>query len=244
LAAGERYKLEQHLTALRDVEKRLEASQALQAATCTIPSAPPTYPSYSTWDGGGAHADEDHDLHIDIIVQAFACDMTRFVSLFQGDLSRGATSGTGLESEPAYHSSVDVHNSIAHSYSPSDRESCLALGIQNRYNYSKMARLMARLQEHALLDDTLIVMAGEMGDPATHSSRNIPVIVAGDAHGAFRVGRRLQLQDDCGTGALQCGVENGTSMSKLLVSVANAFGDTLSGFGTEQDVGPLVELEA
>ncbi len=243
LAPTELYKLDQHLTALRDIEKRLESVRSFNSAQCSTPPEPPSHASYSTWNAGGHHANEDHDLHIDIIAQAFACDATRFVSFLQGDLSRGATAGTGLESEPAYGATVDVHNSIAHSYSPDNLGSCITLGVQNRYNYSKMALLMARLQELDLLDDTLIVMAGEMGDPGLHSSRDIPVVVAGDAHGAFKVGRRIQLKDDCPEDSLQCNVESGTSMTKLLVSVANAFGDELNGFGAEPDVGRLSELE-
>lgn len=244
LATPETYKLDQHLTALRDVEKRLEARHSFEQLQCNIPPQPPVYESYSTWNAGGSHADEDHNLHIEILAQALACDVTRFASFLQGDLSRGATAGTGLENEPAYEVSVDVHNSIAHSYSPGNLQSCITLGIQNRYNYGKLALLMQRLQEYQVLDDTVIVMAGEMGDPGLHSSRNIPVVVAGDGHGAFKVGRRIRLEDGCPSDALQCNAETGTSMTKLLVSVANAFGCELEGFGSELDVGRLTQLEA
>jgi hypothetical protein len=253
LAQPEQYKLDQHLTALRDVEKRLEHASAGDSSEtsseptlthCTKPAQPATHESYSTWNDGGSHADEDHDLHIDIIAQAFACDITRFVSFFQGDLSRGAVQGTGLEGQFGYGDSTDVHNEIAHTYSPGDRESCRALGIQNRYNYGKTAKLLERLQEFELLDDTLIVMAGEMGDPGLHSSQNIPVVVVGDAHGKFAVGRRIILTDQCPPEHLQCEPETGTSMTKLLVSVASAFGAELDGFGAEPDVGALSELES
>lgn len=244
LAPTESYKLEQHLTALRDIEKRLEAVRGFDQASCAIPPEPPRHESYTTWNAAGHHANEDHDLHIEIIAQAFACDATRFVSFLQGDLSRGATAGTGLEDEPAYPEDVDVHNAVAHSYSPDNLQSCITLGVQNRYNYSKMALLMQRLQEVQVLDDTVIIMAGEMGDPAVHSSRDIPVVIAGDAHGRFRVGRRIQLNDKCSEGSIQCNAESGTSMTKLLVSVANAFGDEIGGFGDEPDVGVLSELEA
>lgn len=83
-----------------------------------------------------------------------------------------------------------------------------------------------------------------MGNPGTHSSQNIPVVVVGDAHGAFKVGRRIKLKDACPEEATQCDASNATSMTKLLVSVANAFGAELNGFGAEPDVGPLRELEA
>ncbi len=243
LAPGERDKLEQHLTALRDIEKRLERTSGIETvASCELPPIPPTYDSYAPWNGGGPHADEDHDLHIDILAQAFACDITRFASFFQGDLSHGAIQGTGLEDEPGYSDTVDVHNEIAHLYSPTDLQSCLTLGVQNRYSYGKLAQLMGRLEDFELLDDTLIVMAGEMGDPGLHASSNIPVVVAGTAHGAFRMGRRIKLTDNCPEGALQCSAESANSMTKLLVSVVNAFGVEVDGYGAEPNIGPLWEL--
>ncbi len=244
LAPAEHYKLDQHLSALRDIEKRLErASGRAELPGCAAPTPPPSYESYSTWSAGGPHANEDHDLHIDILTQALACDITRFASFFQGDLSRGAVQGTGLENEPGYDDSTDVHNAIAHLYTPDDPQSWLTLGVQNRYNYAKTARLLERLQQFELLNDTVVVMAGEMGDPGLHSSSNIPVVVAGDAHGAFNVGRRIRLRDSCPPDALQCEPSSANSMTKLLVSLANAFGADLGGFGAETDVGPLSELE-
>ncbi len=123
LAQPEQYKLDQHLTALRDIEKRLDAAAGggsgnPSTAECALPTRPMEYATYSTWNNGGPHADEDHNLHIDVIAQAFACDITRFVSFFQGDLSRGAVTGTGFGNEQGYTTSVDVHNSMAHQYHP------------------------------------------------------------------------------------------------------------------------------
>lgn len=253
LAQPEQYKLDQHLTALRDIEKRLDAvagsggagggTSSPSAAQCALPSQPKQHPTYSTWNNGGPHANEDHDLHIDIVTQAFACDITRFVSFFQGDLSRGAVTGTGLENQLGYTAAVDVHNSMAHQYSPTDRATWVALGVQNRYSYGKLALLMDRLSEVGVLDDTVIIMAGDMGDPALHSSRDIPVVVAGSAHGQFKTGRRIKLAADCPPNDMWCQPKTDNSMSKVLVSVANAFGADVTGFGTETNVGPLRELE-
>lgn len=249
LAQPEQYKLDQHLTALRDIEKRLDAvagggGGSPVTADCALPTRPMEYSTYSTWNNGGPHADEDHNLHIDLIAQAFACDITRFVSFFQGDLSRGAVTGTGFENEQGYTTSVDVHNSMAHQYSPTNRATWVALGIQNRYSYGKLAMLMDRLAEVGVLDDTVIVMAGDMGDPALHASRDIPVVVAGAAQGKLKTGRRIKLAADCPPNDMWCQPKTDNSMTKVLVSVANAFGAGVSGFGTETSVGPLTELDA
>lgn len=249
LAAPEHYKLDQHLTALRDVEKRLDALNGTGqgggggSESCQVPTEPPSHPTYSTWNNGGPHADEDHNLHIDIVTQAFACDVTRFVSFYQGDLSRGAITGTGYENQQGYTTSTDVHNDAAHPYVPATRATWVKLGVQNRYSYGKLARLMDRLVEAGVMDDTLIIMAGDMGDPALHSSRDIPVVVAGNAGGKFKTGVRIKLADDCPPDNMWCTPKKDNSMTKLLVSVANAFGAGVNGFGVETNVGPLSEIE-
>ncbi len=253
LAAPEHYKLDQHLTALRDIEKRLEALNGSGGSaggggggtpSCATLTRPTEYPTYSTWNNGGPHADEDHNLHIDIIAQALACDITRFVSFFQGDLSRGAIAGSGFENQQGYTTSTDVHNDAAHQYVPETRATWVKLGVQNRYSYGKLARLMDRLVEVGVMDDTVIIMAGDMGNPSLHSSRDIPVVVAGNAGGKLKTGVRIKLADDCPPDNQWCMPKNDNSMTKLLVSVANAFGAGVNGFGAEANVGSLTEIEA
>ncbi len=256
LAQPEKYKLEQHTSALRDIEKRLEAQQsaAMGGGTstgpgsgggCAAPTRPTEHPTYSTWNNGGPHADEDHNLHIDILAQAFACDITRFASFFQGDLSRGAVAGTGLENSSGYTMDIDVHNSMAHQYNPQARATWAQLGVQNRYSYGKLALLMRRLDEMGVLDSTVILMAGDMGDPALHSSRNVPVVVAGGgANGSLKMGRRIKLADDCPPGEQYCQDKTTYSMAKLLTSVTNAFGVSAGGFGAEPSSGGLSEIES
>jgi arylsulfatase A-like enzyme len=118
------------------------------------------------------------------------------------------------------------------------------LGVQNRYSYGKLARLMDRLVEAGVMDDTVIIMAGDMGDPALHSSRDIPVVVAGNAGGKLKTGVRIKLAADCPPDNMWCTPKTDNSMTKLLVSVANAFGANVNGLGSESNVGPLSEIEA
>jgi hypothetical protein len=250
LAAPEQYKLEQHLTALRDIEKRLDAMNGGSGGGaggvspgCSPFERPREYPTYSTWNNGGPHADEDHNVHIDLIAQAFACDITRFVSFHQGDLSRGAVAGSGYENQEGYSLTTDVHNDAAHQYAPESRATWVKLGVQNRYSYGKLARLMDRLVEMGVMDDTVIIMAGDMGNPSLHSSRDIPVVVAGSAGGKLKTGVRIKLADDCPPNDQWCNPKTDNSITKLLVSVANAFGANVNGLGTETNVGRLSQIE-
>jgi hypothetical protein len=238
LPPSERTKVEQHQSALRDIEKRLDGS----AHACTPPVAAERtrFARVGTYDGGAPMLDAITDLQIDLLARAFACDLTRFATLVLGDLSR-----THLFPELP----DDVHSDVAHRYDassesshdrrPGSPDSWHALAIQNRYSYSKVARLLARLDEAGVLDDTIVLTSGDMGDPARHSSRNVPTLLAGGCGGHFRLGRYLDVRRDRETWE---GVPN----NRVLVSIAQAFGVESDRFGqcvdTHVVTGALPEL--
>ena len=78
-----------------------------------------------------------------------------------------------------------------------------------------------------------------MGNPATHSTRNVPTVLAGGANGKIRMGRRLKYRTDCplGTWCDDQGPDYETvSNNRVLVSIAQAFGlDEVVGYGTQAE---------
>jgi hypothetical protein len=78
-----------------------------------------------------------------------------------------------------------------------------------------------------------------MGNPALHSTRNVPTVLAGGLNGKFRMGRRLKLKADCPTESPWCSPTDATftpvTNNKLLVSIAQAFGEDINTFGTQPD---------
>ena len=73
----------------------------------------------------------------------------------------------------------------------------------NRYSYGKIALFMQKLAAAGVLDNTLIYASSDMGNPALHSTRNVPTVLAGGANGTkFRMGRRLKMAADCKTNLL------------------------------------------
>ena len=241
VAPAERLKLDQHLDALRDVEKQLEApSQATR--NCAMPRRPEAFPSVLRKDGAAQYFDAITDAHIELLAQAIACDITRFGTLCLGDLS--------FEGNPLG-LPADNHANVAHTYrgtgigsgalTEGDPKTWLPLNKLNKYGFGKTARLMQRLSELGALDSTLIYTSGSMGDPAQHSPSNAPTLLAGGANGKFKMGRRLRLRDDsCGNKALcmSIGPDDGRVLNnKLLVSIAQAFGVPIDTFGTQADGG-------
>jgi Protein of unknown function (DUF1552) len=220
--SSERAKMEQHQAALRDIEKRLTGVPR----TCPAPVPPEQarFPRVGAHEGGARYLDAITDLQIDLLARAIACDLTRFASIFLGDLSH-----THLFPELP----DDVHSDVAHRYDARDDKrpgtpaTWQPLAIQNRYSYSKVARLLSRLDEAGALDDTIVYVSGDMGDPARHSSRSVPTILAGGCGGHFRMGRYLDLRRQPSG--------DGMPNNRLLVSICQAFGIDLARFGQAAD---------
>ncbi|MFZ5443136.1 MAG: DUF1552 domain-containing protein [Myxococcota bacterium] len=219
LATPEKAKLDQHLSAIRDIETRLNAVSTMG---CTVPARPTAFPAVAKYNGGEPYFDAIADLQIDLLALALSCDATRFATFFFDDPGKVmSVDGTSL---PA-----DVHNEVAHLYTQGGTDataqaSQLKLARLNRYYFGKIARLMQRLDEGGILDSTLILAGSDMGDPAAHSTRDIPLLLAGGTNGQLTMGRRLKAT---GTGLVP--------HNKVLVSVAKLFGDTSNTFGVATD---------
>jgi len=75
-----------------------------------------------------------------------------------------------------------------------------------------------------------------MGNPALHSTRNVPTVLAGGANGKFAMGRRVKLSQDCPPGTSEwCSDAQRVDKpnNHLLVSIAQAFGVEADSFGTQ-----------
>ncbi|HVY29279.1 MAG TPA: DUF1552 domain-containing protein [Polyangiaceae bacterium] len=244
LAPPEQQKLDQHLTALSELEKQLGTGSSGGGASCMVPPRPDAtkFPNLKQYNGGEPYFDAITDAHIDVLAQALACDITRFATLFLDDLSY-ADNPLGLPS--------DNHGAVAHPYNASpvgndgrpgdgDPATWVPLAKFNRYAYSKVARLMQKLDALGALDSTIIYVTSDMGNPAQHSTRNVPTVLAGGANGKFRMGRRLKMQPDCPAMSPWCGPNDAAftpvTNSRLLVSIAQAFDQELDAFGTQPDM--------
>ena len=245
LAAVEQQKLQQHLDSIRDLEKQFQepTTGSTGGSTCTVPATPnkSKFPSLKRYNGGEPYFDAITDSFIDLLTQAFACDITRFATFFMADLSYSGNM-LGLN--------ADNHGGVAHTYNGSqlgndghpvgngDAASWVPLAKFNRYSYGKIALFMQKLAAAGVLDNVLIYASSDMGNPALHSTRNAPTLLAGGAAGTkFRMGRRLKMSADCTTN-LWCAPTDAefkaSTNNHLLVSIAQAFGLTdVTSFGTQ-----------
>lgn len=240
-------KLDQHLQAVSDLEVRLTAG-VLDGGTAAPPPAaaacapPVSIPDQATWKGlydenpnnriyfdsptyGSFmfdHVQEWSDLQVQMIAQAFACDLTRIITLqyFEDGVDGGApwAQPSVLPSNPWYDPHVCTH---ADTSAPGRAE---AMATYQRWYSVQVAKLMDALGaipegNGTVLDHTLIVWTNENGE--VHDLSNIPIVLAGGANGVFAMGRWLQYPN---TG--------NTPHNRLLVSVANVFpGVSITSYG-------------
>ncbi|HEY4392438.1 MAG TPA: DUF1552 domain-containing protein [Polyangia bacterium] len=258
LAAPEQQKLQAHLDALSDLKKSFAATK-LMGSECMVPAKPNSanFPYLLRYQNGEPYFDAISKAHIGLLAQAFACDITRFATLFLGDLSYA---GNPL-SLP-----TDNHGQVAHVYNGSavgsdgepvgngDTSTWQLLAKFNKYIYGLIATLMQQLDAMGVLDNTLIYASSDMGNPARHSTRNVPTVLAGGANSLITMGRRLRMTPDCPSASPWCGPTDNAnppdytpiSNNHLLVSIANMFGVQVSTFGTQKNTsdftGPLPGL--
>ena len=257
VAPREQEKLDQHLEALRELEKQFQAMPmggggSGNTGGCAVPNRPTAFPKLERYNGGEPYFDAITDMHIDLLALAMGCDITRFATLVLNDLSY-ANNPLGLPE--------DNHGAVAHTYSSSpigssgnpvgdgNPETWKLLGKFNKYSYGKVARLLQRLDQAGVLNSSLIYASSDMGNPAGHSTRNAPTLLAGGLNGKIKMGRRIKYRTDCpiGTWCSTTGAEYQTvSNNKLLVSIAQAFGVDINSYGTQPDpkytTGKLAEV--
>src|SRR5882724_3976547 len=218
---AERTKLEQHATALRDIEKRLTHVER----TCAAPAVPPGFERLRAFGGGEPYFDAITDLQVDLLARAVSCDLTRVATLYLADLTRSKLFADLPE---------DVHQEVAHRYDSRDEvhagtpHSWQQLAIQNRYSYGKVARLLQRLDEAGALPSTLVHTSSDMSDPARHSSRQVPTLIIAGAAFGLKTGRYLDLRHGKN---LQEGLPN----NRLLVSLAQLYGAQVERFGESKN---------
>jgi hypothetical protein len=190
------------------------------------------------YGGGEPSFDAITDLQIDLLARAISCDLTRVATLYLADLTR-----TRLYSELP----EDIHDDVAHRYVARSEghvgapESWRLLALQNRYSYGKLARLLQRLHEGGALESTLVHASSDMGDPARHSSRQVPTILVAGAEFGIKTGRYIDLRH----GKNQ---QEGVPNNRLLVSLAQLFGAPVERFGESRNTkltsGSLAALKS
>ena len=213
VSGNDRQKLDEYLTAVREIEQRIEraetgnAPQADMLAGLDKPEGVP--------DSYGEHI----RLMGDMMILAFQTDVTR-ISTFML-----ANAGSNRSYRPI--GVNEGHHSLSHHQNKRDKlDKISKINTFHIEQLSYMLQKMKSIPEGAgsLLDNCMIVYGSGISDGNRHNNENLPVILAGHGGGWIRSGRHIQYSGD-------------TPLNNLFVTMLNQAGATVESFN--DSTGPL-----
>jgi hypothetical protein len=177
LGAGDRGKLGEYLDSVRDIEQRIQNAEQQGAHAFELPDRPVDVPA----------AFDDHaKLMFDLQVLGFRADVTRVSSMI---MSRELSSMTfGQIGVPEQHHAVSHHRN--------DPELIAKKAKIDVYQAQLFAYFLGKLKatpdgDGTLLDHSLVLYGGGMGNGNLHRHTDLPCVVAGRLGGQFQTGRHL-----------------------------------------------------
>jgi hypothetical protein len=184
LGDTDRGKLDEYLTAVREVEVRTERLDAW--LTVPKPKVDPATTERVTRNVPRQQAGEYYRTMYDLIVLALRTDMTRVVSYMSG------TEGNGLPL-PELGISQSRHELSHHNGDPEvmARLSRSDAFLTQQFSYFLDQLLAVRDGEDALLDRTLVLFGSGMSYGHSHGNANLPTILAGGTGLGMRHGKHI-----------------------------------------------------
>jgi hypothetical protein len=204
LGKGDRTKLNEYLDAVREIEQRIQNTEAQGVQNLELPERPTDIPD--TFE-------EHTKLMYDLQALAFRADITRvFTMVVARELSPRTYPNIGV---PEQHHATSHHRN--------DPELIAKKAKIDTYHVQLLTYFLQKLQatpdgEGTLLDQSLILYGGGMGDGNLHRHFDLPCLLAGKLGGQFKTGRHIAYPDD-------------TPMANLLLSVLDKVGVHLDKIG-------------
>ena len=214
LGPADRAKLEEYLTAVREVERRIQTAESGDAKN--------QLPDLDRPLGVPASYADHARLMFDLQVLALQGDVTR-VTTFQ--LARETSNRTYPEIGVP-----DPHHPLSHH--GNNAEKVARMAKINSFHVSLFAEFVQKLKKTtdgngSLLDHSLYLYGSGMGNPNVHDHTNLPTIVAGGAAGKMRGGRHIQY-------------DKPTPLANLHLSLLNKVGVPMESFA--DSTGTVDEL--
>jgi hypothetical protein len=215
ISASDKTKLDEYLTSVREVEKRVESMRKGKESAEDAAKAKNTIAATMERPANGLPENlRDHvRLMCDIIAIAFQTDKTRVASLI---ISRDLSA--------MYYPFLDVkegHHSASHNNN-SDGYERIA-----HFHVSQFAYLASKLDsikegDGTLLDNTCLMFLSNMWIGRKHDNFRLPLVLAGGLGGTLETGRTLDYLDAS---------EDNRKMCSLYLSLMDRFGIRLEQFG-------------
>jgi hypothetical protein len=183
LGSSDQRKVDEYLTTVREVERRIQMSQA-QSEITQLPelTRPTSVPE--DWE-------EHVKLMIDLQILALQSDLTRVVT-FQ--LAREASTRTYPQIGVA-----EPHHPISHH--GNDPVQLEKLAKINKYHVSLFAYMIEKMSSvtdgnGTLFDNSTYLLGSGMGNPDIHNHKNLPIIVASGKNSGIIGGRHIRYEEE------------------------------------------------
>ncbi len=174
-------KLDEYLTAVREIEQRIERNEKFPAHVPKGVEAPGMFENYP-----------DHvRLMFDIMTLAFQTDSTRISTFIMAH--------EGSNRPHPFIGIPEGHHDLSHHRNDEGRKAKLAQ--INRFHVSQFGTLLDRLKsvpegEGTLLDNCMIVYGSGISDGNSHNKFNLPTLLAGRGGGTITPGRHINAGND------------------------------------------------
>jgi hypothetical protein len=213
LGINDQRRLDEYLTALRDVERRVAHHTRVELPSGQAAARPLGVPS-------------DYQEHIrlmtDLLVLAFQTDVTRVATFPYAN--EGSNRSYRLINVP------DGHHDLSHH--AGNRDKLDKIRRINRFHITQFAYLLERLKSipegnSTLLDNCMIVYGSGNGDGNRHNHDNLPILLAGKGGGTLLTGRHVVYPRE-------------TPVTNLYLSMLDRLGIPMESFG--DSTGRLPDL--
>jgi hypothetical protein len=178
LGAGDRRKLDEYYSAVRDIEQRIERAEKLP---------PVKAPNYSMPASVPAKYDEHVRIMYDLIALAFQADVTRVVTFVLANEGSNKT-----------YPMVGV-NEAHHELSHHDNNPAKKAKIRdiNRFHTTRLAGFLEKLKgikegDGTLLDHAMIAYGSGNSDGNAHNHDDLPILLAGAGCGTLKPGKHVR----------------------------------------------------
>jgi len=210
LGHGDRTKLDEYLDSVREIESRIQKTESQTASSLQLPDRPVDVPD---------SFDEYTKMMLDLVALGYQADVTRvFSMIFARELSSRTFASIGVGEQ---------HHAVSHHRN--DPDLIVKKAKIDTYHVQLLSYFLTRLQatqdgNGSLLDHSLILYGGGMGDGNLHRHFDLPCLLAGNLGGKLKTGYHLQYPDN-------------TPMTNLLVTLLDKAGAPVDKLG--DSTGPL-----
>ncbi len=215
IGAGDKSKLDEYLTSVREVEKRVEGMRKSKEGADDAAKAKNTVATTMDRPANGLPEDlrEHSRLMCDIIAIAFQTNKTRVASLI---ISRDLSA--------MYYPFLDVkdgHHAASHNNNSDGYERIAHFHVSQ---YAYLASKLDAMKEGngTVLDNTCLMFLSNLWIGRKHDNFRLPLVLAGGLGGTLETGRSLNYLKDG---------EDNRKMCSLYLSLMDRFGVKLDQFG-------------